>query len=163
LALLCAERSLSIAERGDSAALRGAATWNMAQALSTRGETTEVRTVVDDARRLLAGDARSEHAPPELLSAWGALHLIGMVGAAREADQADGRRLLAGAGQAAARLGSDRNDFRLAFGPTNVAIHQVTYSVELGHSRTAVQGALTVHIDRAPSVERRVSHRLDLA
>ena len=104
-----------------------------------------------DALRLLAEDVRSEHAPPELLSAWGALHLIGMVGAVRDDDQADGRRLLAGAGRAAARLGGDRNDFRMAFGPTNVAIHRVAYSVELGHSRTAVRGAHPRgHRDQAP-------------
>jgi len=163
LALLCAERSLSIAERSNDLAMRGAAAWNMAQALSTRGETAEVRAVTDDALRLLADDVRSEHAPPELLSAWGALHLIGMVGAARDDDQADGRRLLAGAGRAAARLGGDRNDFRMAFGPTNVAIHRVAYSVELGHSRTAVRGAAGLDIGRASSVERRVSHRLDVA
>lgn len=163
LALVAAERSLTVAERGANSALLGAAAWNLAQAVSTRGETTETRVVVEDTLQMLAADAASEFAPPELVSAWGALHLIGMVGAVREDDQRDGRRLLAGAAQAAARLGGDRNDWRMAFGATNVAIHRVAYSVELGQSRTAVSGARAVAVERSPSVERRVSHRLDVA
>jgi hypothetical protein len=163
LALLCAERALSVAERGSDAALLGATAWTMSHALSIRGETAESRAVAGDAIGLLAEDAGSGHAPVELLSAWGALHLIGMIGAVRDGDQADGRQLLAGASRAAARLGADRNDFRTAFGPTNVSIHYVSYSVELGHSRSAVQGASAVDLRGAPSVERRVSHRIDVA
>lgn len=163
LALLCAERAMSIAGRATDPALFGACVWNYAQALSTRGDAAEVRTVSDDARRVLAGDATAEGATPALVSVFGALHLIGMVGAVREDDQADGQRLLAGADRAAAWLGSDRNDYRLAFGPTNVAIHRVSYSVELGHSRSAVRGAAAVDVSRAPTVERRVTHRVDVA
>jgi transcriptional regulator with XRE-family HTH domain len=163
LALLCAERSMVTAERGDDPALFGAAAWNMAQALSTRGDATEARMVVGDALEMLAPEVAGEHARAELLSSWGALHLIGMVSAVRDDDRAEARRLLTGAAQSAARLGADRNDYRMAFGPTNVAIHRVAYSVELGHSRSAVRGAAAIDVTRAPSVERRVSHRLDIA
>src|SRR5215468_5621170 len=75
LALLCAERALGVAEKGSDAALLGATAWTMAHALSIRGETTESRAVAGDGIRLLAEDVRSANAPPELLSAWGALHL----------------------------------------------------------------------------------------
>jgi hypothetical protein len=74
--------------------------------------------VAADAMAMLAADAASDHAPPELLSAWGALHLVAIIGAAREDGQREGRHLLNGAARAAARLSEDRNDYRLVFGPT---------------------------------------------
>jgi transcriptional regulator with XRE-family HTH domain len=163
LALLAAERSLTVAERGSDPGLLGAAAWNMAQALSTRGDAEHARLVVDDALALLAGDAASDSAPPDLVSAWGALHLIGMVAAVRTDDRAEARLMLRRAAQAAARLGGDGNHWRMAFGPTNVAIHRVSYAVERGHSKTAVRGAAGLRVALAPSVERRVSHRLDVA
>jgi transcriptional regulator with XRE-family HTH domain len=163
LVLLAAERGLAVAERGNDAGLYGAAAWSMAQGLSCRAEIAESRTVAADAMAMLAADTASDHAPQELLSAWGALHLVAMIGAAREDDQREGRHLLNGAAKAAARLGEDRNDYRLVFGPTNVGIHQVAYAVELGQSRSAVAGARVLDVSRTPSVERRVSLRLDVA
>ncbi len=163
LALVCGERSLTVAQRGADPGLLGAAAWNMAQALSTRGDAEPAAAVVDDALALLATEVAADTAPDGLISSWGALHLIGMVAAVRSDDRPGARRMLRTAAQAAARLGRDRNDWWTAFGPTNVAIHRVSYAVELGHSRTAVRGATAVQVSLAPSVERRVSHRLDLA
>jgi hypothetical protein len=111
----------------------------------------------------LGGDVEPDEAPADLISSWGALHLIGMVASVRLDDRSGARQMLRGAAQAAARLRDDRNDWWTAFGPTNVAIHRVSYAVELGHSRTAVKGAAGLQVGRSPSVERRVSHRLDLA
>lgn len=163
LALLAAERSLAAAERTDDAALLAAAGWNMAQALSTRGDAPDVRQVVNDALGAVAADAGSENAPADLVSAVGALHLIGMVAAARLDERADARRALRAAAAAASRLGTDRNDWWLAFGPTNVAIHRTAYAVELGQARAAVRSGAAVAVGRSPSVERRVTHRLHLA
>jgi transcriptional regulator with XRE-family HTH domain len=157
LALQSAERCLAAADRGTDPGLLGAAAWNMAQALSTRGEAEDARTVVDDALEILAGDVEPDEAPVDLISSWGALHLIGMVAAVRLDDRSGARQMLRGAAQAAARLRDDRNDWWTAFGPTNVAIHRVSYAVELGHSRTAVKGAASLRVGRSPSVERRVS------
>ncbi|PZS32978.1 MAG: XRE family transcriptional regulator [Pseudonocardiales bacterium] len=163
LALVCGERSLTVAQRGSDPGLLGAAAWNMAQALSTRGDAEPAAAVVDDALGILAAEVATDTAPPDLVSSWGALHLIGMVAAVRSDDRPRARRMLRTAAQAAARLGGDRNDWWMAFGPTNVAIHRVSHAVELGHSRTAVRGATGLRVTLAPSVERRVSHRLDLA
>lgn len=162
LALLAAERGLTAAERAADPALLAAAAWNMAQALSTRGEAEEAQLVVQDALTATAADVASEHAPPDLLSAWGALHLIGMVAAVRLDDRQAARDRLKSAGRAAARVRDDRNDWWLAFGPTNVLIHRVSYAVELGQSRTAIRSGVGLDLGRAPSVERRVSHRLDV-
>lgn len=163
LALVCGERSLTVAQSGSDPGLLGAAAWNMAQALSTRGDAEPAAVVVDDALGTLAADVAADSAPPDLISSWGALHLIGMVAAVRTDDRPGARRMLRTAAQAAARLGRDRNDWWTAFGPTNVAIHRVSHAVELGHSRTAVRCATGLRVALAPSVERRVSHRLDLA
>lgn len=163
LALVAAERGLAVAARSDDPALTGAAAWNYAQAVSTLGHPEQVATTVDDALGLVGPRAGRPDASPRLLSAAGALHLIGMVGAVRVEDRRGGQQHLRHAAEYAARLGEDRNDWRTAFGPTNVAIHRVAYAVELGQSRTAVRGAGGVPVDRAPSVERRVSHLLDVS
>jgi len=163
LALVCGERSLTVAQCGSDPGLLGAAAWNMAQALSTRGDAEPAAVVVDDALGTLAADVAADSAPPDLISSWGALHLIGMVAAVRTDDRPGARRMLRSAAQAAVRLGRDRNDWWTAFGPTNVAIHRVSHAVELGHSRTAVRSATGLRVALAPSVERRVSHRLDVA
>jgi transcriptional regulator with XRE-family HTH domain len=163
LALLCGERSLTVAERGSDPGLLGAAAWNMAQALSTRGDAEQARLVVADALAVLADDAASDTAPAALVSSYGALQLVGMVAAVRTDDRPTGKLMLRRAAQAAARLPGDANEWRLAFNSTNVAIHRVSYAVELGHSRTAVQSAARLRVALAPSVERRVSHRLDVA
>lgn len=163
LALIAAERGLAAAGQVDDPPLLAAAAWNYAQALSTLGRPEQVAATVDDALALIAGHVARPDAPPELLSAAGALNLIGMVGAVRLGERASAQRLLRHAGRLATRIGDDRNDWRTAFGPTNVAIHRVSYAVELGQSRTAVTTATRVAAERAPSVERRVSHLLDLA
>jgi transcriptional regulator with XRE-family HTH domain len=163
LALLCGDRSLTVAERGSDPGLLGAAAWNMAQALSTRGDAEQARLVVEEALAVLAADAASDTAPRDLISSYGALHLVGMVAAVRTDDRSTGRLMLRQAAQAAARLPGDANEWWLAFNSTNVAIHRVTHAVELGHSRTAVRSAAGLRVALAPSVERRVSHRLDVA
>jgi len=163
LALLCAERGLACAERTDDASLLAAAGWSMAQALSVRGDAAEARLVVADCVEMVAADAGSEHAGNELLSAFGALHLIGMVAATRLDETADAAELLRRAAVVAARVGEDRNDWWLAFGPTNIAIHRVHREVERGHSRTAIKTGAALVVERAPTVERRVTHRLDVA
>jgi hypothetical protein len=49
------------------------------------------------------------------------------------------------------------------FGPTNVALHRVSASVELGRTREALDMAERVAVDSTPAVERQLTHRLDLA
>jgi transcriptional regulator with XRE-family HTH domain len=163
LALLAGERGLTAAEHSDDPGCVAAAGRTMAAALSTRGQAAEALQVVEATRAVVAVDAASEHAPPELVSAWGALHLTGAIDAARLDDRAAAQEMLRRAAVAAARLGEDRNDWWLAFGPTNVAIHRVAYATELGQSRTVVRTGADLAVERAPTVERRVTHRLDVA
>jgi hypothetical protein len=52
---------------------------------------------------------------------YGGLHLVGAVASARAGDRAVAQHLVAEARASAARLGSDRNDYWMSCGPTNVA------------------------------------------
>ena len=62
----------------------------------------------------------------------GALHLTALIAVARQDDRVALRQLLGEAWTTADRLGQERNDFWTAFGPTNVALHEVSTAVELG-------------------------------
>lgn len=69
---------------------------------------------------------------------------------------------LISAHRAAIVLGSDHNHLWTAFGPTNVAIHEVAVAAELGdYQRASVLGQ---QIDASPMpMERQVRHRLEVA
>jgi transcriptional regulator with XRE-family HTH domain len=64
---------------------------------------------------------------------------------------------------AADRIGYDRDDYRLFFGPTNVDIWSVGLAVELCDDAAAIDRANNIHLpDQAPK-ERRSHHFIDLA
>lgn len=87
---------------------------------------------------------------------------MGAMAAARSDAPAEARQLLARARQASRQLGRDGNHAWTAFGPTNVAVHDVSIAVELGDVQTAA--ALAPRVDvRALPVERRVRHALEVA
>ncbi len=64
--------------------------------------------------------------------------------------------------QAASRLGADANYMWTAFGPTNVAIHQVNTAMELGDVQIALDIGPSLDTYGLPT-ERRVRHALDVA
>src|SRR4051794_41921963 len=73
---------------------------------------------------------------------------------ARVDDPREARSFLARARQAGQQLGHDANHAWTAFGPTNVAVHDLSVAVELGELQTAA--AIAPRIDaRALPVERR--------
>jgi hypothetical protein len=60
-------------------------------------------------------------------------------------------------------LGRDANCMWTAFGPTNVRVHRVATSVELGDGGTAVEHAKHIRPTRLPSLERRAQCLVDIA
>jgi hypothetical protein len=104
--------------------------------------------------------ATSEH-----LSAWGALHLTALIAAARQDDRVAVRQLFGEARATADRLGQDRNDFWTAFGPTNVALHEVSTAVELGDAGEVVRKGEALDPSRFPPglLGRRAQVFIDLA
>jgi transcriptional regulator with XRE-family HTH domain len=104
----------------------------------------------------------SGSAKPELLSLYGAMHLVGAVIAGHESDRPRARAHLAAARATAERLGEDRNDYDTEFGPTNVRLHTVSVAVDLGDAGEALDVAADIDATGL-SPERQVRLQIDVA
>ncbi|MDI5968636.1 helix-turn-helix transcriptional regulator [Streptomyces sp. SL13] len=104
---------------------------------------------------------RQESDDPETLSVMGALHLALALTHARAGERAKARQETERARAVAKRLGEDRNDFNLEFGPTNVEIQAVSIAVDLGDAGEAVEIGLSIDAS-ALSIERRARLLMDL-
>lgn len=82
--------------------------------------------------------------------------------AARPASQVSTSDAVRSRSRRAPRNGNDANHGWTAFGPTNVAVHDLSVAVELGDIQTALGIAPTVDARPLP-VERRVRHALEVA
>jgi transcriptional regulator with XRE-family HTH domain len=114
--------------------------------------------VIGDLRPLV--DAPT--AEPEALSLYGAMHLLLAVVHAREGDRGATHSAIVVARQIAERLGVDRNDYNTEFGPTNVELHAISTSADLGDAGEAIERAGTVDATGL-SVERQTRLAIDLA
>ncbi|GHE32106.1 helix-turn-helix domain-containing protein [Streptomyces capitiformicae] len=86
----------------------------------------------------LARHAEAESTAPEELSVVGSLHLALALVHARAGERAVAREQLDKARAVAARIGAERNDFNLEFGPTNVEVQAVATAVDLGDAGEAL-------------------------
>ncbi len=159
---LAAERGVEVAEQtGDPVLIAGAA-YRLVNALrATNGAEAAVQAAVAGAHRL---QPALETDVPERLSLLGTLLLQGAVAASLGGNGSRTRGLLTEAQRISQRLGSDRNDFWTAFGPTNVLIHRVSALVELREYGLAIETAAAMD-PTALSVlpaERRANHFLDV-
>ncbi len=100
---------------------------------------------------------------PATLSMWGNLHLKSGLAAARSGRRDIADAHLAEAQQTAERIGADRDDYRLCFGPTNVAIWSVGLAVEAQDGTTAVDRASRIVIPPGTQRERAGHHWIDVA
>ncbi|MEN3362209.1 MAG: hypothetical protein V7637_6191 [Mycobacteriales bacterium] len=117
------------------------------------------------ARTVMSGALESLDPPksPQEVSVRGFLHLMSAYMAAHAGDERDVWAHHTEAEHLARQLGGDRDDYRLAFGPTNVAIWGCALGVEMMDGGLAVERADRVHItDRTPA-ERAGHHYIDLA
>lgn len=74
--------------------------------------------------------------------------------AARRGDHNTTQNVLREASGLASQLGCDGNWLWTAFGPTNVAIHQLAVQSRLGNAKEAAQIAEVIDIDALPAVLR---------
>lgn len=98
---------------------------------------------------------------PEGLSVLGSLHLAKALVHARCSQRTEAREEIEKARRVAARLGEDRNDYNLEFGPTNVAVNAVATAVDLGDAGEALDLGRTIDAS-ALSPERRGRLLMDL-
>lgn len=109
----------------------------------------------------LAPHAEAASTPAEELSVLGSLHLALALVHARAGERAAARKQIDRARAVAERVGEDRNDFNLEFGPVNVEIQAVSTAVELGDAGEALDIAKTVDTSGL-SAERRARVLMDI-
>ncbi|MFF7365603.1 helix-turn-helix domain-containing protein [Streptomyces sp. NPDC008125] len=135
LSLRAADRAMQIADETGDLALIAASVWNVCGILTSSGEVGES---LELARQTIAHCRPGDDASPEHLSAYGALHLAGVIAAVRHGKAPTAWDLLHAAGGVAERLGGDANLFHTSFGPTNVAMHGVHLAAEEGDASEAL-------------------------
>jgi transcriptional regulator with XRE-family HTH domain len=126
------------------------------------------RTGRPDRARALLIDAADDITPghgatPEQLSMYGTLLQVAAYTAAVDGDRAEAGELITAAHTAAARLGRDVNHRHTAFGPTNVALHQISIAQVLGDNGTAIAQAKALNPTAIPTAERRGRYWIDVA
>jgi transcriptional regulator with XRE-family HTH domain len=160
LAWIAGDRSVTAAERAGAVLLAAAGEFRIAHAfLSGNRAEQGLRTARTTAAALEQG---LQGAPTEHVALWGAMNLVGAVLAIRANAEDVARACMRKAEDATQRVGEDRNDFHTEFGPTNVALHAVGVSVELGDAGEALRRAATVDAS-ALSPERRARFLIDVA
>jgi hypothetical protein len=100
---------------------------------------------------------------PGLPAVFGDLHLVASSSAANVGQDRQAAASLAAAQDTAGRLDGETDDYFVAFGATNVGIHQVVVELESGRPGEALR--LARHLDpvACPIVERRTTHLIEVA
>lgn len=160
LAWISAERGFHLAQEAGDPIVTGSLFRSLAHTLLSTGRYREAVRLVEDAANLLEpGVAKASRT---YLSVYGTLFLTGSVAAARAEDRATVNTFLTEAGSAAQRLSQDANHMWTAFGPTNVAIHRVQTSLELGDVQVAIDLGPSLDTSALPA-ERRARHAIETA
>jgi hypothetical protein len=133
---------------------------SVAHTLLAIGRFQPAVSLVDRAAGVLGSDLGVAEGP--MLSVYGSLFLTGAMAASRAENRPTTRAFLHEAQEAASRLGADANYMWTAFGPTNVAIHQVNTAMELGDVQIALDIGPALDTTGLPT-ERRVRHALEVA
>jgi hypothetical protein len=141
--------------------------WQRTASLMAVGAYGQALTLMDQVRGDLGDDLTAMNGPT--LSVYGSTHLRSAIISARaartsgpgSAQQAWAH--LTAARDAAAHMGRDRNDYGLAFGPSNVGQHEVAVAVELEDGAEAVRRSREVRLGPSVPAVRRGHHYIDLA
>jgi hypothetical protein len=158
LAFICADRGDHLVQDTDDLAARVSVQRTIAHALLSNAQYDDAMAVIDQTLPLVPSRVTS----PRLLSALGTAHLVGAMTCARSKDRVRAHAHLAKAHQLADAVGRDGNYLWTAFGPTNVAIHDVAVAAELGDYQRAARLGQQVDPSSMP-MERQVRHRLEVA
>lgn len=162
LASLLADRyEWAAAQSGDILAVAVGDTMRAAELVGA-GEWAGARRVMSDSRQSLESEI---HGTPDArtLSVYGYLHLEEALATARSGNATATWDHLREAEEVAGRIGQDRDDYRLAFGPTNVSIWGVALAVELLDGSEAVERGRHLRFTSSTPRERIGHHFIDLA
>ncbi|MFG3050939.1 helix-turn-helix domain-containing protein [Kitasatospora sp. NPDC048239] len=160
-AWVAADRSIRAAEQSAQPLIVFAGIFRLAQAFVRLKHLDQAQHAAESAVNVLSRYATRESVEPEALSVLGSLHLVLALVHARSGQREDARADLRHARDVAAKLGEDRNDFNLEFGPTNVEIQAVSTAVELGDAGEALDIGGRIN-SAALSPERRSRLLMDL-
>ncbi len=160
-AWIAADRAGYCAEAAGSPLAVAASLFRMAHVFLALGQIDQAHHVATSTAVALQPKVTSD-APPEVLSLYGASHLILAVAAARDNKRSEAHDHLDVARKIAEQLGEDRDDYGTEFGPTNVAIHEISVAVELGDAGKAIELGQQVRPTNL-SPERQARYLLDLA
>ncbi len=160
-AWIAADRAGYCAEAAGSPLAVAASMFRMAHVFLALGQIDQAHHVATSTAVALQPKITSD-APPDVLSLYGASHLILAVAAARDSKRSEAHGHLDTARRIAAQVGEDRDDYGTEFGPTNVAIHELSVAVELGDAGQAIELGQQVS-PRNLSPERQARYLLDLA
>lgn len=166
LAWVSADRCLRFATDAQRPNLVGIAHYQVACALlAAQHVAVAEQTAAIAAEQLASVATKPRIRRDEALSVQGALVLLLAVIAARRDDGHAAKRHLGEASHLAEQLGRNDNRLWTAFGPTNVAIHELSVQVALGDARRAFQLGETLNTDGLPPVlrGRRSQVHLELA
>ncbi|MEU1813998.1 helix-turn-helix transcriptional regulator [Streptomyces roseifaciens] len=160
-AWVAADRSIAAAERSGRTLDVFAGAFRLAHAFVRLRRYDQADHTARTAVSALARHLSRTGETPESLSVLGSLHLVLALVHARCGSRTDARQEITTARQIAARLGGDRNDLHLEFGPTNVEIHAVAIAVDLGDAGEALDAGECLDASGL-STERQARLALDL-
>ncbi|MFE2872067.1 helix-turn-helix domain-containing protein [Embleya sp. NPDC059259] len=160
-AWVAADRAIRAAELAGESLPVFAGIYRLAQAFVRLKHLDQAEHAAATAVQALEVHGDAELATPEGLSVLGALHLVLALVHARSGSRDRARTEIGHARAVAQRLGADRNDFNLEFGPTNVEIQAVSTAVDLGDAGEALDIGAGIDAE-ALSPERRSRLLMDL-
>ncbi|MFE1931203.1 helix-turn-helix domain-containing protein [Streptomyces sp. NPDC059474] len=160
LSMLAADRAVRAAEEADDPLRIAAAQWNLGHALLASQEPDGAEQI---ALRAVEELRRSPIAEPDRVAMSGALQLVAVVAEARRRDWSGARDRLRNRARPAARSVGEGNVMWTVFGPTNVALHEVSIEMEAGDTSEALQVADELDTSDLPSMERSFTFNLEVA
>lgn len=163
LAWTAVDRSICAAQAAERPLLGAVGAYRLGYVLISQKRARQAEDLAVRAADALAASVRRPS--PLMLSVRGGLCLVAVTAAAARFDRAAVDRHLSSARKVAGLVGTDRNDFWSAFGPTNVVIHEITAAVMFGDAKLAVKRGESLDLQRlGPGLlGRRAQVSLDLA
>ncbi|MGH3343321.1 MAG: helix-turn-helix domain-containing protein [Carbonactinosporaceae bacterium] len=159
LSRTAADRAFTMADEAGDPVLIAASAWNLCGILTNSGDVVDslelARSTIDACRP--GDEAGRDH-----LSAYGPLHLAGVIAAVRAGYAPTAWDLLREAERIASRMGLDGNDWHTSFGPCNVAMHGVHLAAEEGDPAEALRLADSVDVNSSLPLERRTRYMLEV-